>query len=128
MDFDKLVKLRSRGMCVMCNLPAVDSHHILERKLFPDGGYYLGNGAALCSQHHLEAEMTNISVAAVRAMAGIQAPVLPPGFDPALTYDKWGNEVVSESVIVLGPLKDDTGCRRALIAGRKAGFLYEEQP
>lgn len=112
----------------MCNKPAVDSHHILDRKLFPDGGYYLDNGAALCSHHHLEAETTAITVAAIRAMAGITTPVLPPGFDPDVTYDKWGNEVVSSTMIILGPLKNDTGCRRALIAGRKANFLYEKHP
>lgn len=127
-DFDRLVKLRSHGMCVACAKPAVDSHHVLDRKLFHDGGYYLGNGAALCAQHHLDAEATTLSVNAVRALAGIKTPVLPPGFSPDLTYDKWGNEVVNEHIIIEGPLAHDTGCRRALQLGRKLHLLYTERP
>lgn len=127
-DFGKYVLLRSMGYCVFCEKRAVDAHHVLERKLFPDGGYYLGNGAALCKEHHLLAETTVLAVETVRAAARIIEPVLPPGFDPAKTYDKWGNLVVAPDVILLGPLKLDTGCRRALIAGRKAPFLYDVLP
>ena len=28
----------------------------MDRKLWTDGGYYISNGAALCSKHHLDAE------------------------------------------------------------------------
>lgn len=127
-DFDKYVKLRSMGYCAFCEQLAVDSHHVLDRKLFPDGGYYLGNGAALCELHHKLAEATALSVEEVRAKAHIVEPVLPPGFDPAKTYDKWGNQVISPEVILLGPLKLDLGCRKALIAGKKAAFLYDVMP
>ena len=127
-EFDKYVKLRSMGYCVFCERPAVDAHHVLDRKLFPDGGYYLGNGAALCADHHKRAEETTLSVEEVRAKACIVEPVLPPGFDSAKSYDKWGNQVLSPELILLGPLKLDTGCRRALVAGRKAPFLYDVLP
>ena len=36
-DFDALVKHRSHGRCVLCGVPAVDAHHVLDRKLYPDG-------------------------------------------------------------------------------------------
>jgi hypothetical protein len=101
---------------------------VLDRKLFPDGGYYLGNGAALCDKHHRLAEATVLSVEEVRTQARIHEPALPPGFDLTKVYDKWGNHVISAEIILLGPLKLDTGCRKALIAGRKSAFLYETLP
>ena len=127
-DFDKYVKLRSMGYCVLCDEPAVDAHHILERKLFPDGGYYLGNGAAVCDRHHLLCETTYISIEAVRLAAKIGEPVLPPGFDPTLRYDKWGNIVVSDDIIIAGPLAKDPGCQRALAAAQKAWKVYDKMP
>lgn len=48
-DFDALVKHRSHGRCVLCDAPAVDAHNVLDHKLYQDGGYYLCNGAAVCS-------------------------------------------------------------------------------
>lgn len=127
-EFDRYVKLRSMGYCVCCERPAVDSHHILDRKLFSDGGYYLGNGAALCDKHHRLAEITAITVEEVRRKAHIINPVLPTGFDKDKVYDKWGNIIVSDDIILLGPLKLDGGCRKALIIGKKAGKLYEAMP
>lgn len=35
-------------MCVFCKKPATEVHHILDRKLFDDGGYYENNGASVC--------------------------------------------------------------------------------
>lgn len=127
-DFNKHVRLRSAGFCVFCDEPAVDAHHVLDRKLFLDGGYYLGNGAAVCERHHILCETTHISVDAVRLAAHIGQPVLPPGFDPQKTYDKWGNVLVSDDVILAGPLAKDTGCQRALAAGQKAWKVYETMP
>lgn len=98
----------------------MDAHHILERKLFPDGGYYLGNGAAVCEAHHWQCETTALSVDAVRKVAGIALPVLPPGFEAGTTYDKWGNVIRADGLREPGPLFEDTGCRKALAAG---GFL-----
>jgi hypothetical protein len=54
-----------------CGGEAKDAHHIIERKLFPDGGYYLENGVSLCNEHHMEVEKTTISCGHVRQRAGI---------------------------------------------------------
>ena len=93
-SFRKGIFARDRNTCVTCGAPAVDAHHILERKLFADGGYYLSNGSSLCSQCHLKAEMTVLSVEEIRAACGIDDPVLPEGFAADQTYDKWGNEIL----------------------------------
>jgi len=113
-EFDRQVKARSRGRCVCCSLPAVDAHHILERKLWPDGGYYLLNGAAVCEVHHWRAETTLLSVEDVRAAAGIQEILLPPRFEPTARYDKWGNRIRADGMREPGPLFEDTGCRKVL--------------
>ncbi len=49
-DFRNAVFARDNHRCVICGEPAKDAHHILERRLFPDGGYYLNNGASLCEK------------------------------------------------------------------------------
>jgi len=46
-QFREAVLSRDRHMCVVCGQPARDAHHIMERRLFPDGGYHLDNGASL---------------------------------------------------------------------------------
>jgi hypothetical protein len=88
--FRAAVFARDRRRCVVCKLAGVDAHHILDRGLFPDGGYYLDNGVTVCAEDHLKAEKGEISPASLRAAAGISEKVLPPGFDPAVEYDKWG--------------------------------------
>lgn len=117
-EFDEYVKLRSRGMCVFCNVlspkPAVDAHHIFDRKLFTDGGYYLGNGAAVCEDHHWDCEITEISLDLVWKAAGIVKPVLPPGFQTHLVYDKWGNICNEDGTRTVGPLGRDTGVMKAI--------------
>ncbi|MBP3732492.1 MAG: hypothetical protein J6I84_04525 [Bacilli bacterium] len=62
-EFKEQVFKRTSGKCCVpgCTKEAVDAHHILDRGLWKDGGYYLSNGAALCSSHHLEAEHGNIT-------------------------------------------------------------------
>lgn len=126
-EFKRQVFTRSRGVCVFCGKPAVDAHHILERKLFGDsGGYYAANGAAVCAEHHWDCERTVLTVEAVRAAAGITEPVvLPSALDPAGTYDKWGNRIWPSGLRSWGPLELDTGARRALAQG---GFLAVMMP
>lgn len=121
--FKKSVFHRSGGICVFCALPAVDPHHILERKLYADGGYYLSNGAAVCAEHHWQCETTALSVEAVRLAAGITTPTLPPGFSPEAVYDKWGNRVRPDGLLEAGVLFHDTGARKALAAGGKLGLF-----
>ena len=122
-QFKKQVFARSNGRCVFCDKAAVDPHHILDRKLFYDGGYYLDNGAAVCNHHHLLCEFTLLTVEEVRSQAGISIRILPPGFDTRLRYDKWGNEILEDGTLKGGPLINDDGCRKALARGRKLGLF-----
>lgn len=125
-EFKRQVFAKSHGACVFCGKAAVDAHHILERKLFTDGGYYVLNGAAVCEGHHWDCESTVLTVAMVRAAAGLTGPaMLPPALDPAGTYDKWGNRVWPSGLRSWGPLEMDTGARRALAQG---GFLAVMMP
>ena len=57
-EFKKQTFARTSDKCCCpgCTNEAVDAHHIMDRKLWSDGGYYLSNGAALCSDCHLKAE------------------------------------------------------------------------
>jgi len=70
--FKRLVFERQNYVCAFCQLPCVDAHHILERKLFDDGGYYLDNGIGVCSKHHLLLEKDEISVEEARKAIGIK--------------------------------------------------------
>lgn len=120
-EFKEQVFAGSGGRCVICGKPAVDAHHVLDRKLYADGGYYAGgNGAAVCDQDHWRCETTEISVEEVRKAAGILVPVLPEGFLEGISYDKWGNRCWPSGMRSWGPLEHDTGARRAL---RMGGFL-----
>lgn len=122
-QFDKAVKARSAGCCVLCESAAIDAHHLLERKLWADGGYYVENGVALCAEHHWKAETTEISVEALRLAAGIDVVLLPPGFHPACRYDKWGNLLREDGMREYGPLGNDPGCQRALTLGGLRGLF-----
>ena len=117
-EFDLIVKLRAKHRCVFCEKPAVDAHHILDRKLFSDGGYYPGNGAAVCEEHHWLCETAVYGVSYVRMTAGIKQPVLPPNFSSTLIYDKWGNLINEDGSRTYGPLKGDDGMEKALKLGR----------
>lgn len=87
-EFRKQVFKRDSHLCVVCKQKAVDAHHIVDRKLWPDGGYYLDNGVSVCSECHRLAEETKISATALRDLAGIKAIIIPKGF--SLDVDKWG--------------------------------------
>lgn len=122
-EFKRQVSLRSRGLCVLCRAPGDAAHHILDRALFADGGYRLGNGAFVCAPCHWDCETTKVSVEDVRAAAGIVEAVLPPGFDSSLRYDKWGNVLREDGTRTPGPMARDDGCRRALAKGGYLGLL-----
>jgi hypothetical protein len=108
---------RDRHRCVICSQPAVDAHHILERRLWPDGGYYLDNGASLCEEHHLACERTVISVEQLREAAGITRPALPPHLYQDLAYDKWANIVMPNGSRLRGELFGDASVQKVLAAG-----------
>jgi hypothetical protein len=122
-EFKRQVFLRSRGKCVFCSRDAVDAHHILERKLFVDGGYYASNGAAVCEAHHWQCETTQLSVETVRAHAGINQSTLPAGLLTDVPYDKWGNRIWPSGLRSWGPLENDSGARKALAAGGVLGLM-----
>lgn len=93
-EFRERVFERDGHKCVMCESPAKDAHHIMERRLFKDGGYYLDNGASLCEKHHMMAEQTVLSCEQIRSAAKIDCIVLPEHLYDDLTYDKWGNIIM----------------------------------
>jgi len=99
-DFREGVFRRDGGVCVVCGEKAADAHHIVERALWNDEGYYMENGASVCTKHHLLAESNHIPPCVVRRYAGIKDTVVPKSFDPTLEYDKWGKPFVN-------PTRDD---------------------
>lgn len=103
---------RDNHTCVFCDKPAIDPHHILDRKLFHDGGYYLNNAASVCEEHHIACEKTLITLSKVYAACGITEPKLPDGFDSSVEYDKWGNIIVSDIKRIPGPLFKDTAVQK----------------
>lgn len=109
---------RDRYTCVFCTKPAVDAHHILERRLWPDGGYYLDNGASVCEEHHILCEQTAISVEDVRIACGITKPVLPPHLYTDVSYDKWGNVVLADGRRLRGELFYDESVQKILHQGK----------
>lgn len=108
---------RDGHKCVICGQPAVDAHHILERRLWSDSGYYLDNGASVCEQHHLEAEMTIISVEQLREACGILKPVIPSHFYDDSVYDKWGNQILPNGMRLRGELFHDESVQKILGLG-----------
>lgn len=117
-DFREGVFARDNHKCVFCDKPAVDAHHIMERRLFDDGGYYLENGASVCAEHHMLCEMTAISVEEVREACGITRKVLPAHLYDDQPYDKWGNPVLSTGQRITGELFFDESVQKILTQGR----------
>ena len=118
-EFREQILARKSGKCCVpnCGEKAVDAHHIIERKLWDDGGYYINNGAQLCSKHHLDAEQTKFSTSQLRIWCSISKILLPPNFDRNLSYDKWGNIVLDNNQRLPGPLFTSEGCQKSLAAG-----------
>lgn len=118
-EFRTATLKRLGGRCCVagCHEAAVDAHHIVERRLFPDGGYYADNGAPLCSPHHLAAEQTTISTDDIRKWLGIRKPILPPQFEDDEKTDKWGNFILPNGTRIRGELFDEEPVQKALAAG-----------
>lgn len=120
-EFRESVFKRDGYKCVICGEPAKDAHHIIERRLFPDGGYYINNGASLCEKHHLEAEMTTLECDDIREAAGIKTIVIPPHFYEDAEYDKWGNQILKNGTRLKGELFNDTSVQKILGLGNVLG-------
>lgn len=116
-NFREGVFARDNHKCVICGEPAIDAHHILERRLFHDGGYYLDNGSSLCNVHHLGAEMTAISCEEIRTACGIDKIILPSHFTSDFKYDKWGNIVLATGGRIKGEMFYDESVQKILSWG-----------
>jgi hypothetical protein len=122
-EFRDAVFGRDRHVCVFCRQPAVDAHHILERRLWPDGGYYLENGVAVCAEHHLSCERTEISVAEVRRACGLDSACLPPQLEASQAYDKWGNPELPNGQRLKGELFFDENVQKTLAGAGKLSLF-----
>lgn len=116
-EFRESVFERDDHKCIICHEPAKDAHHIMERRLFHDGGYYLDNGASLCHAHHLQAEMTLISTNELREVIGIQKVILPEHLYDDQEYDKWGNIILPNGSRLKGELFFDESVQKILDQG-----------
>src|SRR5258708_16042423 len=112
--FRNAVFAGDRNLCVICGEAGQDAHHIVERRLWPDGGYYLDSGATLCGLHHVQAEQTTLSCEQIREAAGINRVVLPPHLYPDERYDKWGNAILPSGLRMRGELFDDESVQKIL--------------
>ncbi len=119
-QFREAVFARDGHKCVFCDAPAQDAHHIIERRLWPDGGYYSDNGASVCEVHHLACERTIFSPEDVRHQAGITKVIVPPHLYSDHAYDKWGNHVLEDGRRTKGELFYDESVQKAL---REGGVL-----
>lgn len=134
-QFFETVMARDRKWCVYCSEPAVDAHHLIDRKCFDDGGYYEDNGVSLCSKCHLYAEQGLLSPQQLRLYAGIREVVLPKGLDPNLEYDKWGKTVNAaetavdqcfmpiQSLNIIPPMFDEVLAQFVIECGLKDAFI-----
>jgi len=113
-EFRNAVFKRDGHTCVICTDVGVDAHHILERRLFSDGGYYIDNGVTLCSYCHVHAEETTISCEKLRADAGITQVILPSHLDKDQPYDKWGNPILPDGRRLQGELYFDESVQKIL--------------
>lgn len=124
-EFREQVFERDQHTCVFCPAPAADAHHIIERRLWPDGGYYLDNGASVCAAHHIECETTARSVEEVRAACGIRRTLIPPHLYPDQLYDKWGNPVLVNGQRLKGELFFDASVQKVLAQGGVLGLFTD---
>jgi hypothetical protein len=124
-DFREAVFARDGHRCVVCGVPAVDAHHLIERRLWPDGGYLLDNGASLCAVHHLAAEATTLSVGFLRERAGITCTVVPDHLYDGVELTKWGDVVLDDGTRTPGELFWDPSVQKVLRQGGVLG-LYRQ--
>lgn len=129
-EFREAVFSRDGHRCVFCGVTAdntpegkLDAHHIIERRLWGNGGYYLDNGATVCEAHRLECERTTISVEDVRRAAGITKVVVPDQFYPEQPIDKWGNYILEDGRRTRGELFYDESVQKVLSQGPGLGIF-----
>lgn len=101
-EFREQVFKRDNHHCIFCSDTKISAHHIIDRALFSDGGYYIDNGASVCDKHHWDCEKTDISVEDVRKACKIKNIILPQGYDINKKYDKWGNPLLKNGMRDIG--------------------------
>lgn len=127
-QFRTSVLERDRSNCVVCGHPGQDAHHIVERRLWPDGGYYLNNGATVCAECHIKAEQTVVTCELLWERIGAKR-LTPPDWYDDCQYDKWGNIILTNGTRLKGPLFNDESVQRILPASVKQQFLpYVKYP
>lgn len=116
-EFRNAVLNRDGNKCVFCDEDAKDAHHIIERRLWSDGGYYLANGASVCELHHIDCESTKLSVEDVRKACGITKVLTPEHLYEDQRYDKWGNPILANGNRLKGELFFDESVQKVLKLG-----------
>lgn len=81
------------GGCVVpwCDKEAQDAHHIIERKLWDDGGYFLENLASVCHEHHKDAEENRIPPQAFWMWIGETPETVKVPHQVGNCVNKWGD-------------------------------------
>ena len=134
-EFKDSVFQRDGHQCICCgatesNSVKLDAHHIIERRLWEDGGYYIDNGVTLCDQGengcHFKAETTEYSVEYLRERAGILKKALPEDMYPDHIYDKWGNIILEDGRRTKGPLFGDESVQKVLKKHPEYNSLFLE--
>ena len=122
-QFREGVLKRDNYKCVIC--PRTDklvAHHILERRLFNNGGFFIQNGSSLCPSCHIKAEQTILSCEEIRAAAGITETFLPDHFYKDNRYEKWGDIILPDGRRLKGELFFDESVQKIL---KSAGVLEQ---
>jgi hypothetical protein len=102
--FREKVFVRDSFKCVYCGNQDIVAHHIIDRALWDNGGYFIENGVALCPKCHVLAEQTLLSCVELRKLSNIHTILLPNHLCPEDSYDKWGNILLPSGARIKGEL------------------------
>ena len=116
-DFREGTFRRDKHVCVLCGAPGKDAHHIVDRRLWGNGGYFLENGATVCEPCHLKCERTLVSCEELRERCGIKEIVLPERLYLYQIYDKWANPILPNGTRLRGELFFDESVQKVLSEG-----------
>lgn len=126
-QFREGVLARDKHQCVFCGKKSgIVAHHIIERRVFDNGGYYLENGASVCTEHHLECEMTLIGADKVREACGITRVILPDHLYTGDLYDKWCNQILPNKTRLKGELFFDESVQKILRQGNVLSLFLDQ--
>jgi len=128
-EFKQKVFERDLYKCVNCGSPAEDAHHIIDRILWGNGGYFLDNGVSLCGVCHIMAEQTYLSCTELRRLSKILNVLLPEHFFFDEEYDKWGNIILPSGMRIKGELFGEENLKKILPVDIQKIFLpYVKYP